>query len=392
MKIYEIGTGYTPIPATIGAATELVVEELTRAFLKNGEDAEIIDICSNDRKEFDLPLTEVRVPSFFAKKDVSLGIVHKLKRVVYSMALAQKLKKLLKQSKEKVVLHFHNQYNAYFFYKLVPKKYRKKALVAYTVHSYIWNGEWENIEQTVKKRYFQEISAVKNCDVVFVLNDITREHFEKHIKIDKSKCFVVTNGVNAEKYKPFGVAKAELLENNGLRGKRVVFQVGSVCERKNQLETVKMLGSYLKEHTDVVYWYAGGIIEPEYKQKIDDYSKANGIEEQVVYAGELSPGEQLNRYYNMASCCVFTSTQEAFSLVITEAIVAGAPVVLAENLAFDAKNCYRVYKSKDEFVSLVDDIVCNGNAAWFDTKDVFEKYTWNTVSKTYTHVFKSITQ
>ena len=28
MKIYEIGTGYTPIPARMGAATEIVVEEV----------------------------------------------------------------------------------------------------------------------------------------------------------------------------------------------------------------------------------------------------------------------------------------------------------------------------------------------------------------------------
>ena len=44
MKIYEIGTGYTPIPAQMGAATEIVVEELTRAMINNGEFAEIIDI------------------------------------------------------------------------------------------------------------------------------------------------------------------------------------------------------------------------------------------------------------------------------------------------------------------------------------------------------------
>ena len=28
MKIYEIGTGYTPIPAQVPAATESIVEEL----------------------------------------------------------------------------------------------------------------------------------------------------------------------------------------------------------------------------------------------------------------------------------------------------------------------------------------------------------------------------
>ena len=34
MKIYEIGTGYTPIPAKVAAATESVVEELTKAFMQ----------------------------------------------------------------------------------------------------------------------------------------------------------------------------------------------------------------------------------------------------------------------------------------------------------------------------------------------------------------------
>ena len=93
MKIYEIGTGYTPIPAQMGAATEIVVEELTRSFIKNGENVEIIDIASNARVETDLPIKEVKVPSFFMRDDVSLGIVHKLKRVVYSVALANELKK-----------------------------------------------------------------------------------------------------------------------------------------------------------------------------------------------------------------------------------------------------------------------------------------------------------
>ena len=116
MKIIEIGTGYTPIPAQMGAATEIVVEELTRAFLKIGQDVEIVDISAQKRAEHDLPIQEVKVPRCFTKTDVSLGIMHKLKRVVYSLALAKHLKKILKSAQEKVVLHFHNQYNAFFFF------------------------------------------------------------------------------------------------------------------------------------------------------------------------------------------------------------------------------------------------------------------------------------
>ena len=63
MKIYEIATGYTPIPAQMGAATEIVVEELTRSFLKNGENVEIIDIKAKERAKTDLPISEVKVPA-----------------------------------------------------------------------------------------------------------------------------------------------------------------------------------------------------------------------------------------------------------------------------------------------------------------------------------------
>ena len=45
---------------------------------------------------------------------------------------AKKLKKILKENNEKVVLHFHNQYNMFFFLKLTSKKLREKATLAYT--------------------------------------------------------------------------------------------------------------------------------------------------------------------------------------------------------------------------------------------------------------------
>lgn len=47
MKVFEIGTGYTSIPARMGAATEIVVAELTTSMMKIGEDVTIIDIKIN---------------------------------------------------------------------------------------------------------------------------------------------------------------------------------------------------------------------------------------------------------------------------------------------------------------------------------------------------------
>ena len=391
MKIYEIGTGYTPIPARMGAATEIVVEELTRSLLKKGVDVEIIDIKAKDRASTELPITEVGVPSLFTKADVSLGIMHKLKRVFYSVALAGKLKKILKRADGRVVLHFHNQYNAYFFFKLTSKKLRQKAIVAYTVHSYIWGTEWEKIESTVKKKYFQEVYSVRNSDAVFVLNDVTAEHFAEKLGVDKNKIFKTINGVNVEKYSSLASdSLIDLKKSVGMEGKKLIFQVGSVCDRKNQLGTLEMLLDYLKEHKNVAFVYAGGVIDFEYKKKIDDLAEINGISEQVKYFGELSPGEELNRYYNMAECSVFSSTLESFGLVIIEAISAGTPVVMSNNLMFELSKGYYTYNSPDELVNIIDEILEKGKTEFADRSEVVEKYSWDAVAEDYLSKIKNI--
>ncbi|MDR0913761.1 MAG: glycosyltransferase family 4 protein [Oscillospiraceae bacterium] len=392
MKIYEIGTGYTPIPAQMGAATEIVVEELTRSLIKNGEDAEIIDIKAQQRGKLEIPLTEVNVPSMFTKTDVSLGLVHKLKRVVYSLALAKKLKKIIKtqsQSGQKIVLHFHNQYNLYFFLKTVSKKLRAKVTTAYTVHSYIWSGAWEEIENTVRKKYFQEIYCLQNADMVFALNDISAEKFVKYFNADKTKIHLIANGVNVERYAPLPQQKVEELKaQNGLTGKKVVFQVGSVCERKNQMGTLQMLCDYLKTNGDVVYMYAGGIIDNEYKQKIDDFAAQNNIAEQVKYAGELTPGKQLNEYYNIADCCAFTSTLEAFSLVIIEAVAAGVPLIVGDNLRFDLSGGYTVFNTPQDFAQQVDSVLKNGRQSTQGRQQVINDNSWDAVAKIYKDFFE----
>ncbi len=389
MKIYEIGTGYTPIPAKMGAATEIVVEELTRSLLNIGEDVEIIDIKAQNRLKTDLPIIEVSVPKMFTKTDVSLGIMHKLKRVVYSLALSKKLKKIIKNSDDKIVVHFHNQYNMFFFLKRIPKKLREKVTIAYTVHSYIWGTKWEDIKDTVEKRYFQEIHCVKNADLVFVLNDITTDHFVNHLGVDKNKIHKIINGVNTKTYAPKTDHEIENIKSDlGLSGKRVIFQVGSVCDRKNQLQSVTMLCDYLKQNRDVVFMYAGGIIDQEYQDKLLAFAKENGIEDQVKYAGELSPGKELSQHYAVSDLSVFTSSLESFGLVVIEAISAGKTVIVANKLMFDLNTGYEIYNTEQEFVEKVD-AVLNGTLKNNGRQEVIEKYDWDVVAKDHTKLFKS---
>lgn len=396
MKIYEIGTGYTPIPAQMGAATEIVVEELASSLIDNGEEVEIVDISSSNRKQSDLPIIEVKVPNIFTKSDVSLGIIHKLKRVVYSVALAFKLKNILKNEKEKPILHFHNQYNLFFFSKLVPLKYRSKCIIAYTNHSFIWHGEWNEIENTVKKRYFQEISAMRCADIVFVLNSNTQKNIIEHCKVSADKVHLIKNGVNTNVYSVLSEeVRDQIRQQNGLKSKKVFIQVGSVCPRKNQLFSLQLLLPFMINDDNVFFCYVGGIIDEEYQNKILCLAKENNIEDRVRYFGELAPGEQLNEFYNMADAMIFPSTSEGFSLTIIEAMAAGIPVIISDNLTFSLSNRCLTFGSKDELSDIVKSIMEENtyDETHLKVRDyVKSEYSWRKISNDYLEIFSRYLQ
>lgn len=394
MKIYEIGTGYTPIPAQMGAATEIVVEELTRAFLKQGKNVQIVDIAAEDRVDTHLPIIEVPVPKCFRGTDVKLGVMHKLKRVVYSVSLAFTLRRLLKNSQEKVVLHFHNQYNLFFFLKLSSKRLRSKACIAYTNHSGIWRLPWEEIETTIRKRYFQEAECMRKADIVFVMNEKTIHNTATHLGVPENKFCCVHNGVNVDVYYPLSREEKERVKRNwGLQDRQVILQVGSVCENKGQLRTLQCLLPLLREYRDVTYVYAGGIVEEGYQQQVETLAAEHGVTEQVRYLGMCLPGRQMNELYNLARCTVMMSKFEAFALVTVESIAAGVPVLSEESspVKLDGGS---IHLRKDKFADEIISRLFDNNEAYeqlcVEARETAVKhYSWNRVASEYIAVFEN---
>ncbi len=387
MKIIEVGTGYTSIPANMGAATEIVVEELSKSFQNKKINYEIFDVKDENRKKTNLKIREVNIPKCFRKKDTTLGILHKFKRVLYSLSLAKSLKKEIKFSKENLYIHFHNQYNMFFFLIMTSKKIRKRVHLFYTVHSYIWNNEWEKISSIIRKKYFQEVYSIKKADKVFVLNNITANHFINHLGIDEKRLVQIDNGVNTEIYK----------EINSNQEKFVFFQSGSVCERKNQLGAIKNLTKLLQDDERYKYLYAGGIIDSKYKDAIDTYVYNNNLKNKVEYVGELQPGEQINKFYNSAKAFIFPSTAEAFSLVILEAMSCGLPVIMNKKnileVSDDLKKVILFYENQESFDNLIKNYILNEQERkkiCKKSRDIaVKKYSWDVISNKYLNEFKN---
>lgn len=383
MKIYEIGTGYTSIPAQVAAATESVVEELTKALLELGAEVQILDISAAERAPHNLPITEVKVPPFFTRGDVSLGLMHKVKRVIYSIALALKLKKLLAGEAAGAVLHFHNQYNLFFFLKLVPERLRRRASIVYTNHNGLWSLPWDEVCTTLQKRYFQEVAAMKQADVIFVLNSKMQHNVVTHLGIPPERVRVISNGVNTRLYCPLNDAdKSEIRSSYGLQNKRVILQVGSVNENKGQGRALSLLAPLLKSNSNLVYAYAGEIVSQQYFDEVQQLAAALGVAEQVRYLGAVSPGAQMNALYNVAQATVFASRYEGFPLVCIESLSAGVPVVLCTDTVDKMGGC--IDCNADNIADKLPPVLDDNSALSMAARDsAVANYGWGRIARDY---------
>ena len=389
MKIYEIGTGYTPIPAQISAATEIVVEALSAALMDLGQDVTVVDIRTDSRPDTPFPILEVPIPRAFCGTDASLGLAHKAKRVIYSLSLGRVLRKILGQTRDPVIFHFHNQYNLFFFHLLTPPRLRNRCRIAYTNHSGIWRQDWDTIRPLIRRRYFQEAYSMRHADLVFLLNRETRNNVTRHLRVSTHRIRLIHNGVSTEVYRPLPKQEKEAAKAHfGLAGKQVFLQVGSVCDNKGQLRAIRELLPLLKSRPDVVYAYAGGIIEGDYQLAIQDYAQKMGIADQVRYLGMIAPGEALNRLYNTATATVLPSRYEAFGLVAVESLAAGIPVLLPADSPLDfGPGCVRYQPdalAATAETPLGEDITLLSSAA---RENALMHYRWEVIARCYINGF-----
>lgn len=390
MKYFEIATGYTSIPAKIGAATEKDVEGQTKSMVKMGYDVNIVDIRDKYRAETNLPIIDVYMPQFFnSDKVVSLGLIHKIKRVLYSISLTYKLHSIIKTTKEPLYLHFHNQYNMFFFMKLTSKSMLKNVTIGYTVHSYIWYGKFEDIKETIKKRYFQEVYCCQRADTVFVLNDVVTKMLVDNYNIEPKKIKKIFNGVDTDVYDENLVTKEQiekLKHQYNLENKTIIFQVGSICPRKNQLKSLELLLPLMRKRPEIAFAYAGGIIDEEYAKSITAKAEEEGVSDRVVYCGEVPPGSELNKHYAMSTFTIMNSNAEAYGLVITESLSVSRPVFLNSHL-IESINYWKdnegegiiriTEKFENDVEKLLDDKVYYNEMKIKSRKLAYDKLSWD---------------
>lgn len=165
----------------------------------------------------------------------------------------------------------------------------------------------------------------KSVDHVVSISEVTLARFERWSLSSHRKSTILPNAIHLASY-AVGEKADDLLEQYGLRGKRVVMTFGRMVgqERAKGFDEVLELMPRLRAIDPTIVYLAAGR-GPDL-ERLRAKAKALGVEKSVVFTG-LVPEERKADYFRLADAYVMPSHGEGFGFVLLEALACGIPVV-----------------------------------------------------------------
>jgi glycosyltransferase involved in cell wall biosynthesis len=205
---------------------------------------------------------------------------------------------------------------------LQAKKRTGKPLVV-TVHGY-------DIQVESAIRYGVRLDKKINKTIIEVLNEAdaviaaSRDTFNEVNKIVRNadKVHLIPNGVDLKRFNP-NVNGSHLRKKLGVEGRTIVFSLRHHEPEYGLEYLIRAIPIVAKEKEDVVFVIGGdGSLMKFHQQLANDL----GIRDKVVFVVSI-PRDEVPYYYAMSNLTVVPSIQEAFGLVVSEAMACGKPTI-----------------------------------------------------------------
>lgn len=192
------------------------------------------------------------------------------------------------------------------------------------------------VHHPVLTRYNMQQSILNMCDVVIVETPKERDFICKHFRIAHPKLRVIPNGIEPSD----NVGREHISSIVG--DKDYVLCVGRFDRNKNQLNVIKAMVD-----TDVDVVFIGGPVTDDDKYYQECLTMAKGKNNFHFIGWVDNSSLLLKSAYSNAKVFLFPSYHETFGLVLLEAAVAGANLVVSKSLPildFPSMNvCTRIH-------------------------------------------------
>ena len=168
-------------------------------------------------------------------------------------------------------------------------------------------------------------------------------YIAKHIgdicPVDDSRIKVLYNGIKIENFnKKISDEEIKKLKNkfNIKPNENIIMFCGRTTEEKGIKELIKAfkLMKNLNNSKLLIVGNSNFGAEVKTQYDIELQEEAESIKDRVIFTGFV-PNDQLYEFYNITDVAVFpTLIEEAFGLVVIEAMAAGCPLILTDSGAF----------------------------------------------------------
>ncbi len=298
---------------------ELLIVELANWLTKRGIKNDILALSSSKEVEDRLINTEIiipkhnidlRPPGFKSGKDI-LDFIKLYRR---------ELRKLINNYD---VVNFHN-----FPVTWTVWPRRKPVVWMLNEPPNLWSKPDAGfiLKMMNKFRNWLDKKIVRSFDVICVADEFNkercRERYGRNAKI-------VYYGVNYDFFSGGNARRA--VEKWNLKNRFVVVQSGMITEIKNQLESLNAVAEILDKIPNVLMVFAGKVADDNYKKRLDDYIKKNGLEKYVLFTDNLSR-EDLRDLYKACDVGLFPTGKQGGWLAPFELLCTGNPVIVSSDL------------------------------------------------------------
>lgn len=195
-------------------------------------------------------------------------------------------------------------------------------LHSYILHKTRRNVSWVHIDLKTKhwsqiffKNDNQEKSIYEQMDRIVFVSEEARTKFLELFDVNKSKCCVQYNLIDAKTIRELALSK------NVEKEKFTICMVGRLNPQKRYDRALRVVKRLKEEGFDFSLWILGeGCLENELKHM----TRELGIESHVQFKGFVKPS-----YVYMKAADIYWNTSEAegYPLVVCEALCLGLPVV-----------------------------------------------------------------
>lgn len=223
-----------------------------------------------------------------------------------------------------------------------------------------------------------------------VISTGIKERIEKHYLNAQSRCItVVPNGTNVEQKN--NVPETDLRKRYNIPNDAMIaISVGTVCERKNQMQIVEAMPLVCKKSDKDLYVFLCGTDSTDgaVQQRINEL----GLTDRVFVLGFV-PYEQMGNMYAQADFNILASLDEGFGLGMIEAFVYGLPSVTFADLDAipDIYDESAMLLCADRSTEALADAICQTMVTTWNKDEIIEyskEFSLEQMAKNYQKVFE----